>query len=843
MTGSGPLDPAVRAQVDRVVAQEVEDRVDEAVEEQVDAAVEEQVDTAVDEAVDDVHEAAGSAEGSAARATDAAQQSEQARQGAVEAGTAAVEAAQVAAPDDPLLDTAIRKIEAQVDEDNPYGVRGRPMNRRSPFRIGFAGALGVGVAYGLVQALVAVRGVLVLLLVSGFLAIGLDPAVQFLERRGVPRGRAVGVVLLAFVLFFVGFGAAVVPPIVEQGAEFVDAVPGYLTDLQANPRVAELDRRYGVIDQVQAALVDPARVGSTVFGGVLGVGKVVVGAFFSTLAVLILTLYFLANLPSIKAMAYRLVPRSRRARVGLLTDEVLTRVGGYVAGALGVALVAGTSSFVVLLVLGVPYPVALALLVGLTDLVPLVGATVGAAVIVLVAFTVGVKVGIIAAVYFFAYQQVENYVLYPRMMQRSVDVSPAVTVVAVLVGGSLLGVIGALLAIPIAAGVSCSCRRSSPPSRTRPERSVRQVVRARQRRAGRRHPRDHGVEQLLGVPHEQVLRAGEVDHLGLRHDGEALPRLRRAQEVVQLRHQRHQRLARPCPGVQVLGAGEAQRRADEQRALDRRVAAVAQRQVRAERPAQQPQVRQVLGLREVQRRGDVEALGLPRVERALARAVLAAGAPRVEAQHRQPGQGREPPGGLAQQVAVHHPALRGQRVQADQRRDRRTVQRQRQLPDQAQPVGGVQGDRPALGRQDGVRADVGHRPTLASRRSAVAGGVLAAVHLDAAPAPRRPARRVPVPPVVRAALRPGHHVRRPPGEHLVAAGAAVRAARGAAGHRAHDVPVLDPLAGRHERTGGLLPGAQPVPGGGPHRGATRAAGHPPYLRAESRKPRPVLRPR
>ncbi len=139
--------------------------------------------------------------------------------------------------------------------------------------------------------------------------------------------------------------------------------------------------------------------------------------------------------------------------MGLLTDEMLTRVGGYVAGALGIAAIAGSTSFVVLVLLGVPYPVALALLVALTDLVPLVGATIGAAVVVLVAFTVGVEVGIIAAVYYLAYQQLENYVLYPRMMQRSVDVSPAATVVAVLVGGSLLGVVGALLAIPIAAGV------------------------------------------------------------------------------------------------------------------------------------------------------------------------------------------------------------------------------------------------------------------------------------------------------------------------------------------------------------------------------------------------------
>ena len=435
----------------------VDQRLDAVLDQRVDDAVDEHVDDAVDQAQEAAAEAqvsAGRAGDSAGRAGEAAEDSAGSSRTARQAGEAAVDAAvAVAPPDDPLLDTAIRKLEAHVDDDNPYGVPGRPLSRRSPFRIGFAGALGVGLAYGLVQALVAVRGVLVLLLVSAFLAIGLDPAVRFLEQRRIARGRAVGIVLLGVLLFFTLFGMAVVPPIIEQGQQFVEAVPGYVTDLQDNPRVAELDARYGILDQVQAAISDPARVGGTVFGGVLGVGKLLLSTFFSTLAVLILTLYFLANLPAIKSSAYRIVPRSRRARVGLLTDEILTRVGGYVAGALTIAFVAGFSTFVLLLVLGVPYPVALGLLIALTDLVPLVGATVGAAVVTLVAFSVSVEVGLIAAVWYLAYQQLENYVLYPKIMKRSVDISPAATVVAVLVGGALLGVVGALLAIPIAAAV------------------------------------------------------------------------------------------------------------------------------------------------------------------------------------------------------------------------------------------------------------------------------------------------------------------------------------------------------------------------------------------------------
>jgi predicted PurR-regulated permease PerM len=427
-----------------------DDALEETVREQVDEAVEKQVEKQVE---DRVEEAVAEAGHEADRAEAAAEGAEQSRVGAAEAGAAAVAAARVVSPDDPLLDTAAQRIHAQATEENPFGVPGRPMSVRSPFRIAFTASLGVALAYGLVHALAAVRSVLVLLLVSAFLAIGLNPAVGFLERHGLRRGRAVGVVFLGVLTFFVLFGLAVVPPIIDQASEFADQAPAYLQDLRGNRTVADLDSRYHFLDRAQDVFTRPEQVGAAVFGGVVGVGKVVFSAFFSTLTVLILTLYFLANLPSIKDMAYRLVPRTRRPRVGLLTDEILTRVGGYVGGALVIAGIAGVTTFLLLLVLGVPYPLALAMLVAVTDLVPLVGATIGAVVVTAVGLFVSVPVGIGVGVWYLAYQQAENYVLYPRIMKRSVDVSPAATVVAVLIGGSLLGVLGALLAIPIAAAI------------------------------------------------------------------------------------------------------------------------------------------------------------------------------------------------------------------------------------------------------------------------------------------------------------------------------------------------------------------------------------------------------
>jgi predicted PurR-regulated permease PerM len=416
---------------------------------QIERAVQEQVD----ERVGDLERAAGQARSAEAGAVDARAGAEQAREGAVAAGTAALAAATQVAPDDPLLDTAVRKIEAEASDAQPFGRPGRPMSSRSPFRLAFTATLGVALAYGLVQSLIAVRSVLILLLIAAFLAIGLNPAVVAMERRGIRRGLAVGVVLFGVLMLFTGFALAIVPPIVDQVDQFLDNAPGYIDDLQDNERIADLDERYQVLARAQELLDDPEQIGGRIFGGVLGVGRVVFSAFFSTFVVLVVTLYFLANLPTMKARAYRLVPRSRRARVGLLTDEILARVGGYVAGALTIASLAGVSTFVLLSVLGVRYPIALAMIVALTALVPLVGATIGAVIVTVVALFSSLQAAVVCAVFYLIYQQVENYVIYPRVMKRSVDVSPAATVVAVLIGGSLLGVLGALLAIPLAAAV------------------------------------------------------------------------------------------------------------------------------------------------------------------------------------------------------------------------------------------------------------------------------------------------------------------------------------------------------------------------------------------------------
>ena len=191
-----------------------------------------------------------------------------------------------------------------------------------------------------------------------------------------------------------------------------------------------------------------------VFGGVLGVGLAVISALLNTFIIIVLMLYFLASLPSIKRAAYRLAPSSRRERVTDLGDQILKNFGGYVSGAFIVALAAGISSLVFLFIVGLgEYAVALAVVVALLDVIPMIGATLGAIVVTAIGFATDPKIGLACLIFYIVYQQFENYVIYPRVMSRSVDIPGSLIVVAALVGAALLGVVGALLAIPTAAAL------------------------------------------------------------------------------------------------------------------------------------------------------------------------------------------------------------------------------------------------------------------------------------------------------------------------------------------------------------------------------------------------------
>lgn len=318
------------------------------------------------------------------------------------------------------------------------------------FRVIFTAAAAVILLYCLYK----VRSVLLLVFVAAFLAVGLDPAVDWLERKGLRRGFAVAAIFIALVLSIVGFIAAVVPPLVEQVTNFATNLPDYIDNLaNRNDRIAEYVRDNDIAEKLRASVEDaPTQIGGSL-GTVAGVAGSVLGKIFNGLTVIVLMIYFSLSLRRAREGSLRLVPKSRRGRVQELVDPILEKVGSYIAGNVAVSIIAGVVSFIFFVVAGIPYPVALALWVAIADLIPLVGATLGMIPAVIVAFFMGWPIGVATLVFFLIYQQIENYVIVPRVMTKAIDISPAAVLLAALIGGSLLGFVGALIALPFAAAV------------------------------------------------------------------------------------------------------------------------------------------------------------------------------------------------------------------------------------------------------------------------------------------------------------------------------------------------------------------------------------------------------
>lgn len=318
--------------------------------------------------------------------------------------------------------------------------------------VGLLGAAGVLVAYAAAHLVVAARSVLVLIGVALFLAVGLDPVVRWLQRRGLPRWAAVACVVLIVVIAVAGFLAAAVPPLVHQGRQIAHELPHSSSALNnQNTPLGRLATRLHLRGNLHG-LLSSARAGS-LFGGLLGAGRIALSVSASILTVVVLTLYLLGDLPRIRRAIYRLVPASRRPRATRLGDEIFDRVGGFLLGNLFTSLIAGVGTLVWLLIFRVPYPLLLAVAVAVLDLIPLVGSTIGGILVTLVAFSVSVPVAIATAAFYTGYRVAEDNLLVPKIIGRTVRVSATATLVAVLLGGAVLGVVGALVAIPVAAAI------------------------------------------------------------------------------------------------------------------------------------------------------------------------------------------------------------------------------------------------------------------------------------------------------------------------------------------------------------------------------------------------------
>jgi predicted PurR-regulated permease PerM len=336
------------------------------------------------------------------------------------------------------------------------GVSGLPINKTQPFYFGFVATLGVLTAIVLLRALESVSQIFVLILVSLFLAMGLNPAVEALRKRNLSRGSAVAVIFSSVILFVVFFAFVVVPPVVSQGTNLIQNAPELLDNLMKNSTINSLNDQFGIIDTLQSRLNSVTSDGTlliSTFGGVLGVGQSILSGFFTALTILVLTLYFITSLPQAISLGLSLVPASRRDRVGKLTNAVVERVGIFVGSQILIAAMAGV--FVVLLstVLSLPSPIAIGMIVFVVALIPLIGHFIGAGVVTLIALTQSPLIGLVAFVTYVLYVQIENYIVTPRIMKRTLSVPGAVTIISALIGSSLLGLVGGLLAVPVAASI------------------------------------------------------------------------------------------------------------------------------------------------------------------------------------------------------------------------------------------------------------------------------------------------------------------------------------------------------------------------------------------------------
>src|SRR6266540_4080375 len=313
--------------------------------------------------------------------------------------------------------------------------------------------IGILVAvFAILQVLWIARHILAWIFIALFLALALNPAVDRVERRIKRRGLATGIVYIATLAVIVAIGALFIPTLVNQVNEFAHKVPEYLDDLtKGRGRLGFLQEKYHLVDKAR----DAVREGGAaklfgLSGTAVAVAKGVVTVVVATLTIAFLTFFMLLEGPKWIERLYSLLQPASRRRWQKVGHDIYRVVGGYVPGNLLISLIAGTLTTVVLRITGVPFAIALGLIVAILDLIPLAGATIAAIIVGTVAFLHSVPAGIIVVAFFIVYQQLENHLIQPVVYGRTVQLSPLAVLISVLIGAELAGVLGALAAIPVA---------------------------------------------------------------------------------------------------------------------------------------------------------------------------------------------------------------------------------------------------------------------------------------------------------------------------------------------------------------------------------------------------------
>ena len=331
------------------------------------------------------------------------------------------------------------------------------MKINNAFQIGLLGGLGVLTALVIGNMVATIASIITYVFAAIFIALGLDPVVSFFEKRGLKRPLAIlGVV----VVFFGVIGSliwAVSPSLVRQSANFIEQAPTLLGGISQIDWVLSLDEQFGgAISNTLTStgeFLGDSKNWPTMLGGVVQVSLSIFNGFFAGLIVVILAIYFMASLDSFKQWIYALVNHKVRKNFINISEQVANSVGRYVMGQMTIAFINATLGFIMMTIVGVPFALLLAFIAFVLALVPLVGPVTGAVIISLVALSASPTTALVAAIYYAIYLQVEAYLISPRVMRKAVDVPGAVVVVAALAGGALLGVLGALVAIPVAASI------------------------------------------------------------------------------------------------------------------------------------------------------------------------------------------------------------------------------------------------------------------------------------------------------------------------------------------------------------------------------------------------------
>ena len=298
--------------------------------------------------------------------------------------------------------------------------------------------LGVVIA---VRILAALQNILLIVVAAFVISVGLQPAIKWMEEKGLKRGAAMAVLLLVALAVMTGAALAVVPVIIEQAAEALESIPPFIESLQARPGViGDLANRFDLGGGGAGVNIDP----------VAFIGSIVV-TLFNVITLILLTPYFAVGFPGLKSALFRLTKRANREDFVFFVNRAVDLTSSYIVGSLVISLVAAVTSFVAFVLIGLPYPLALAAWVGIMGLIPAIGALIGMIPAIAVASQLGGRALVFSIIFWLLYQQFENYVIAPRVMRKAVNLNPALVIISLLIGGSLAGLVGALLALPVAA--------------------------------------------------------------------------------------------------------------------------------------------------------------------------------------------------------------------------------------------------------------------------------------------------------------------------------------------------------------------------------------------------------